>query len=272
MNRKILYILISLVLLTTLSQAQLEFRTESPIDSYSNFDMNNNAITNLSNPQNPQDAVNQRFAYRNFIDQDGDTLLGDLYLNGNDIYGVGRMELENGTNITGNLEINGTTTLEDDINLQGNNINLQNGYLSNDGDNEGIKIDDSGNINVPSGNIVLNKTTSQYISLRNGKPEIRFTDTNSFTDSNDYGILRGQNNDLRLKWYDSNSGISNILVAHSSGDVEIPSGDLDMNNNNIHNLNSLDGGGDTIKTDDGIDLNGNKVTSSNGEVCMGQYC
>lgn len=299
MNNKILLTTITFALLVTGSAAQLEFRTESPIDSYSNFDMNGNLITNLSNPQDPQDAVNQRFAFTNFVDQDGDTLLGDLYLNGNDIYGVGRLELENGTNITGSLEVNGTTTTQGNINLRGNKINLQNGYITNDGGNGGIKIEDNGNVKIPSGGLDVDSVAyvgndlrlddtdgQQYITVANDSDNLNFAEAggtsfnkasiNARTVEIPNGNLEMNSNAIKnlAAPIDSNDAVRLQYVegnfVNRSGDTL--TGSIDMNGNSINDIGSVDGGGDAIRSDNSLDLNGNSLTSSGGELCVGRYC
>ena len=42
------------------------------------------------------------------------------------------------------------------INMNGNNLALNGGYLSNDGGNEGLQIDNSGNVDIPNGNLDMN--------------------------------------------------------------------------------------------------------------------
>ncbi|MFB6159082.1 MAG: hypothetical protein ABEJ95_05525, partial [Candidatus Nanohalobium sp.] len=69
----------------------------------------------------------------------------------------------------GNVEIpNGK------LDMNGNNIQLNGGYLSNDGNNEGIRVDNSGNVEVPSGNLDIGSGRlwitpySNYGSWQNG--------------------------------------------------------------------------------------------------------
>ena len=65
------------------SVSALDFRTEEPIDFFSNTDMNGNLVRNLSDPVNSGDAVPLDYVQGKFVDRDGDTFSGNLNMNGN---------------------------------------------------------------------------------------------------------------------------------------------------------------------------------------------
>ncbi|MEF8880781.1 MAG: hypothetical protein V5A72_03050 [Candidatus Nanohaloarchaea archaeon] len=118
------------------------------------LDMNSNPIMNLPSPTDPSEAVRKLFVESNFVSVDGDTMLGDLDMNGNNLTDVGYINMTSGIEIQGDIDTSGG-----EISTEGGNIILNGGYLSNDGDNEGISVDNSGNVQVPSGNLGVSGTT-----------------------------------------------------------------------------------------------------------------
>jgi hypothetical protein len=78
-----LLLLISTLLFSLTATSGLDFRTEDPIDFFSNTDMNQNNVRNLSKPVNSGDAVPLDYVQGKFVQRDGDTLQGNIDLNGN---------------------------------------------------------------------------------------------------------------------------------------------------------------------------------------------
>ena len=78
-----LLLLISTLLFSLTATSGLDFRTEDPIDFFSNTDMNQNNVRNLSKPVNSGDAVPLDYVQGKFVQRGGDTLQGNIDLNGN---------------------------------------------------------------------------------------------------------------------------------------------------------------------------------------------
>lgn len=158
-------ILITLLIFAIgISSAQLEFRTEKPIDVYSNFDLNKNSVTNLTIPGsiNGRTAINLKYLSQNYLKNEGGTLRGNLYADGNEIVGIDKLELEGGTNITDSIEVNGTATLRGDLNLSGNDLvrpnQIKTGgqpivFRDTTKNRDIARFKEGGNIEVPSGNL-----------------------------------------------------------------------------------------------------------------------
>ncbi|MFB6265480.1 MAG: hypothetical protein ABEI07_00165, partial [Candidatus Nanohaloarchaea archaeon] len=98
----------------------------------------------------------------------------------------------------------------------------------------------SSDVEIPNGNLNMNNNRVQQLGA---------------ADSTDDAMPRG---DIVAEFVDA------------SGDTM--SGDLDMTGNDIRNVNSIGNGtGDVAVTSD-IDLRGNSITSTAGEVCVGDQC
>lgn len=95
---------------------------------------------------------------------------------------------------------------------------------------------------------------------------------------------------------------ADVLNATSNGNVKIPNGDLNMGSGNIDSVSMVNSGGSNlavgshldvnapvntgnaldlggtlgvdggIESYSGIDMNGNNISSSDGEMCIGEYC
>jgi len=103
MKSKYLPLTLLIICLSFGASAQLEFRTENPIDVFSQFDMNQNRITDLGSPQSSEDAVT-----KNYIDNKG---IAQILSQGSDAggnpivnVGAGRIDLGDGA---GDVDFNG---------------------------------------------------------------------------------------------------------------------------------------------------------------------
>lgn len=88
--KKKLFLTLSTILLVSMTAADMEFRSSSPIDVYSQFNMHSNPITNLEAPDldgNAQnsDALTLGYANSIYLQRNGDTLEGNLDTDGNRI-------------------------------------------------------------------------------------------------------------------------------------------------------------------------------------------
>lgn len=243
---KLSTLLLLIIFTATISSGQLKFRTQQPIEFRSSLDLNGNTISNLSDPVTADQAVPESYISSNYLSRTDPTIQGDLALSDN------------------------------------GNIQLRGGYLSNDGDNEGIGVLDNGTVEVSSGNLNLNGNTITNISDPvNGQDAA----TQSWTGSNflynnnpqlTSGNLDLAGGNLRLsEGYISNDGDNEGIRITDSGNTEL-SRQLDINNPSNTGA-TLDVGG-KINTDAGIDsysnidLNSNSLTSTGGEICVGRYC
>ncbi|MFB6159416.1 MAG: hypothetical protein ABEJ95_07235 [Candidatus Nanohalobium sp.] len=114
----------ALILLTATTTAELNFKTQNPINFHSNINMQNNQIQNLSTPVNSNDAVRLQ-DLGNYVNRSGDTMNGYLNMNGNNITAVDNLKT-GGQNIT----VRDTKNNQDIMRLkQGGNIEIPNGNL-----------------------------------------------------------------------------------------------------------------------------------------------
>jgi hypothetical protein len=107
----------------------------------------------------------------------------------------------------------------------------------------GTQLDDS--IITDDGSTVTvagDVNTSGDITISSTSPELKFVDTNSFTDANDRWIVRGGANTLIMRWFDWSLGTNTDVLTLSStaatfaGDVNISSpGDLYINSGTSYN-------------------------------------
>lgn len=220
----------SLILLTSITAAEINFRSDQPIDFYNdinvrgnditeffneacgedqavkdvynngsfecapaggldtavevnntlirNIDANGYQITGLQKPQEQGEAATWEWSKDNFVSLDGDTMLGNLDLNNNNITSVNTLKFTSGFRINGSL------------NTSGGNINLDNGSL-----NDVYAIEGEGS-------------------------EVNFLDAIDMNGNQ----IRDSNGSLEIE-----------------GEVYLPNGNLDMAGNNIINPGNVDG-------------------------------
>lgn len=85
--RKKLFLTLTITLLASLAAADMEFRSSSPIDVYSQFNMHSNPIVNLEDPDadgdaKDSDALNLGYANSLYLQRTGDTFEGNLDMDG----------------------------------------------------------------------------------------------------------------------------------------------------------------------------------------------
>ncbi|MFB6159439.1 MAG: hypothetical protein ABEJ95_07350, partial [Candidatus Nanohalobium sp.] len=98
MQLKNLTLLTVIALTAALATAEIDFRSDQPIDFYNNIDLNNQRIGNISQPVNSNDAVPLQYL-GNYVNRSGDTMNGYLNMNGNNITAVDNLKT-GGQNIT----------------------------------------------------------------------------------------------------------------------------------------------------------------------------
>jgi len=111
----------------------------------------------------------------------------------------------------------------------------------------------SGNVDVANGDLTVKNGD---IKVSSGSLKVKKSNIFAFGGSGDNLVLRGGN---------SNPSIE-IQVKNSSGNVVFWSPE---NSQSVFEVNS---GGDIKVPNGDIDTNGNNLTSSGGEICVGQYC
>ena len=298
------------------TSAQLEFRTEDPINSYSDFNFNQNTITNLTVPNNPQggEAITQRHLASNYLQRDGGQLEGTLYANGEDLVGVGELELEGGTNITGNLNVSEGAEINDNLNINrgadalslngtstdhafqewyvdSNNPDQRSAWLGyGTGANKDFTINNQygnkirlkgGSVEIPNGK--LNLANNRLTDIGSSGTNFRASGTldlegesisniNQIISSED-GLARVQfGTGVDLEVGDGSGTSINALQVENGGNVKIPNGVLDLDNNAIQNAdwsnaNDLNNGGgiNDFSNANDLDNSGNIVSDSVGE-------
>ena len=191
------------------------------------------------------------------------SLSGGANFNGYNINGVNQI---NGTGSTGWLDFNmdtdsvypqstsdnqtvlGSVThmnFVGDSNGNGTGGRFYWGYGTDNADNgtftQTMELDRSGNLTT------VGKITSTELEItggagntdlyiRNTSPTLGFTDTNSFTDSNDIYIIRGLNNAIGMQWYDNSANTTTTTFEiDSAGNTDITGSltatGLDINGN-----------------------------------------
>ena len=146
-------------------------------------------------------------------------------------------------NVTGNLTVHGSgglDVLNGSVNMNGNNLALNGGYLSNDGGNEGLQIDNSGNVEIPNGKLDVDYAGEAAVfgASSPGQRYVRFRDSGQYGStvgySNSIGngatiVQSGAGKDLALSVDNGTFGSgTNALLADPNANVEIPNGNLDV--------------------------------------------
>ncbi|WEL19810.1 Trimeric autotransporter adhesin [Candidatus Nanohalococcus occultus] len=225
--------------------------------------------------------------------QEVDVPNGNLDLNGNSLMDIGGLQncgANEFVNGNGNCVTDTDTDTQDLANVlsQGNsagsnNIDLNENQLRNvdsiqDGSGiDTIRLDGSNNIVVPNGQINVNNQgeaavfgtgdhAKHYVRFRG---DSGFGSTVGYTDSIGNGATLIQSGDGKQVAIAVDNGTfgggTNALVADPNGDVNIPSGDLNMNSNTLQNVNleagSVDESEIAQNTLDDSEIEDNSLTS-----------
>lgn len=152
----------------------------------------------------------------------------------------GNLDAVRRQDITGMLNrTNGT--LAGTLNFNGYNAELSNGYLSNDGDDEGITVDNSGNVEI-TGELGLQESPVSNI----GTPQDNRDAVRQGQLSNYYN-LSGDTLDGNLELGGNEIQDSSGQITLGAGNVNIPDGNLNLNGNNV-------------------------TSTGNQEICAGDMC
>lgn len=198
-----LLILTIAVILSLWSGAALEFRTEDPVDFFSDTDMNQNKVTNLSDPINSGDAVPLDFVQGKFVERGGDTFAGDVDLNGNYILNSPSLKQVPSYKLIGYWAFQDERSYAKDWSKYGNDGNIFGGSISDgkvgggirfNGEGQGIDLEatsalleDSSNFSLSAwfktrdrNGLIIGSGESQtdsgyWLSVRDGELEFRAT-------------------------------------------------------------------------------------------------
>ncbi|MFB6159417.1 MAG: hypothetical protein ABEJ95_07240 [Candidatus Nanohalobium sp.] len=157
----------------------------------------------------------------------------------------------------GNVEIpNGN------LDMNGNNIQLNGGYLSNDGSNEGITVDNSGNVQVPSGKLGVgtSPSASLHIAGQDNSP-VLLIEPDSMT---------GETSRIRFSDPDGGTGNMNIEYADDgAASLSVTGGGLDVSSpsNSDH---TVDVGG-SMGVEGNLDMNGNNINSAGSVTVQNSF-
>jgi hypothetical protein len=226
----------------------------SDSDGDNEIDFNSNRLTGLKDPNNEQDA-----ATKSYVDSSDDTIQDNQ----------GLEEVLSLDNRVGGENINFNET----SNIQASGTNA-------------ITLDNQQNVGIPNGNLDVNGPTVaingndndvQYQAFTGGSNTGYRAQYGAFEgDSEAYGAYFGYNdngNNIFIDTYDNGRGNvrqTALRIDRGSNTVKIPNGNLNLGNNNIDDIASLDGGGDAIQVNDQIQLNNNRLkTDTNGNYIEG---
>ncbi|MFB6167044.1 MAG: hypothetical protein ABEJ62_02160, partial [Candidatus Nanohaloarchaea archaeon] len=233
------------------------------------LDMQGENVSNLPTPVGSAQAMTLGYATTHYVSVTGDKMEGDLDLLGNDLRNVNsigntsyQVEFTSSVNMTGNNITNffdttacgsnqavgrvfkngsyqcvGTgggleTTLSinnsaGSYNLDMNGNSLLNVNTVGNGGTTALDLGTGGNVNISNGNLKLFKTPSGADDTHN----IQFEEDNILPLID---VWKG-----RIRMYGGSGGAGTTLAANvSSGNVEIPNGNLNMSGNELQNANA----------------------------------
>lgn len=243
-------LLLTALLVIPVVSAEINFRSDQPIDFFNNIDMNNNEIRQFFN-----NACGDDEAVKNIRD-DGTLVCGpaggglDTVLSENNTAStfidmnerqVRNLAAPSGSNdavrlqdVAGEYLNKSGDTVEGTLEFDSNNIALQNAFISNDGSNEGIQVDNDGNVSIVNG--TLNATGNPVSNI--GAPQDNL-DAIRQQELSNYAKRSGPTftGDIHLNGNEIQD--TNGPTTLGEGNAEIPDGNLDMNNNNVTDTNCI---------------------------------
>jgi len=251
------FLILTLLMVIPLAASEINFRSDTPIDSYNNLNMQGNILKNISEESgNTNEAVPQSFISNNYLNRV-------------------------------NPSVDGNLTLTND-----GNIALSGGYLSNDGRSKGVRVKDNGNVKIPDGNLNLsnNEITNLPPPQTNLQP-IRKQEASDYLNrtgdmmdgnlsfNNQYYInrLKDPNNaqDAATKNYVDNNDKNTQLAESDVEDYVFDNGDntgnLGLNGGEIQDNSGpiTLGGGNVEITGGNLDLKNNKLKTGDWSNASG---
>lgn len=272
------------------------------------INMTGNRITNIPAPQDGGDAVNKSYVDRNddtikdnqtlaeVLDQGNSAADDNIDLSSQDIYSVRRLQFAdrnsdatnyNITETGGNLQVQKDGSQRITV-MKGGNVKVPNGNLNVSG----------GQVTVPNNDVIVGD--NRIVVGRNSpnpglnfeeygvlKAKIRRADSGTALKiTNPTGYTRTlsiQGGNVEIPNGNLDVGGNNITSIDTlkfvegtsiNGDLELngtinATGDLNMENGNINDVQSIDGGGNAVRFDDRIDIHGERVEDSTGKLSLG---
>lgn len=229
-----------------------------------------------------------------------DILNSNLNMNGNNITGIDTLHFVSGASINGSLNTSGgNVNLEngsltdvysidgggdainffDTIDMNGNIITDSNGDLEIDGnvylptgslDMAGNNIINPGNVDgvdLDNPGNGLDITNSRYEIIDDAIGDSELNNSQSFTVD---GLTSTSNIDISGYNLTSVDTIHFVSGASINGSLNTTGGDVNLDNGSINDVDSIDGGGDPVRFDDDLDLNGNNLIEPNQIQTAGQ--
>lgn len=161
----------------------------------------------------------------------------------------------NGQNLNNVDQISGDATeisVQNELNLSFNQLTGIGGTQCADGE----FVDGIGECETPASN--SDSQNLQY-SLDNQPTES--------TDNQEIGIENGANITFKDMYELDDQDLSDVLVKDNTANQSV-----NMDGNDLNNVNQISGDSSAVKVSNNVDMQGNSVTSSSGEVCIGDAC
>lgn len=265
LNKKIIALLILTAFLASYASADLKFRDPKDVQFYTGIQMNDNTIEGL--PQKPPSssaAISEAYVTDNFLNSEGDALNGDLDANGKRIKNlptpVAEQDAATRKYVDEELETaTGSQNLSQVLsegNTAGQTINMNENNLT------GIPNPTAG-MDAVNRQYALEKFVSSKGDTINGSIDM--------LDHKIKNVAKPENpkDTVTLTYFNENDqdtnastecGLNQVLTGNGCKTKFTSSDDQYIGNTGTHTAGA------------NIDMNGNNITSSNGEMCIGKFC
>ncbi|MFB6186818.1 MAG: hypothetical protein ABEI86_08135, partial [Halobacteriaceae archaeon] len=152
-----------------------------------------------------------------------------------------------------------------ELSMQGN-IVMHGNYISNDGDDEGIRIDGSGNIKIPDSNLdVSSPTETGHIVDIGGSLGLEGKldmNSNSLNSLNNLNMVKGSSGDMAIEFQNDawgGSGDDAFIRYHQDGNSENTELKIGISNDGEDNIELTTGGGKIDIRSSTINMNSNYI-------------
>lgn len=235
----------------------------------------------------------------NFKNSDIEMVDGNIQMNGNNITEIDTLHFLTGMKINGSINMSGgnvdldngsinnvysidgggdAVNFFDSIDFNGNSIKDSDGALTvdtrvyvpnNDIDMAGNNIINPGNvdgvdIDFPGNGLGI--TNSRYNIITDAIGNDELNNSQEFT-MQGLDVSGGNITNIDTLKFEEGTSIDGKITINGSIDA---TGGIDLNDEDIEDVRSIDGGGDSVRFDDSIDLNGNNLVEPNQIQTGGQ--
>lgn len=239
---KKIILLLTVLMLTWTVSADMEFRSSSQIDVYSSFNMNNNIISNVGDPQDDSDALTEGYANQLYLMRSGDSIDGNLDMQGNRILNV--PSPSNGTDAVNKNYVDNEVSTASGV--QTLSEVLEEGSTAN----QSINMDSNRIRNLPSpdasGDAVPESYTLNFLNRSSGDS------INGSIDMLDHDIKNVA---------DPDSAQDAATKSYVDSELSSSTGNLSQV---LDKGNSAEG--------KNINMSGGNITSGSSEMCLGDSC